>query len=100
MEPLPPRKKALNCRWVFKLKVGLGGTPSIKKARLVVKGFEQKEGIDFTETFALVIKWATIRIAIAIATTERWTIHHMDVRTAFLNGLLKEQVFMKQPPGF
>jgi len=72
----------------------------VKKACLVARGFEQREGIDFTETFAPVIKWATLRTAIALAAAERWDIHHMDVRTTFLHGLLKERVYMTQLPGF
>jgi len=72
------------------LKPGLNGQPPIKKARLFVKGFEQQQGIDFIETFAPVIKWATLKIAIALAAAKRWTIHHIDVRTAFFHGLLKE----------
>lgn len=62
----------------------------MKKEKLVVNGFEQKDGIEFTSTFAPIIKWATIRVVIAVATAKRWRIHCMDVRTAFLNGLLKK----------
>jgi hypothetical protein len=97
---LPLGHKAITCRWVFKVKEGLDNGPPIKKARLVARGFQQKEGIDFIETFAPVIKWATIRTAVALAVAQRWRIHHMDVHIAFLYGHLKEIVYMRQPPGF
>ena len=100
VEPLPPGRRAITCKWVFKLKPGLQGQPPIKKARLVAQGFEQGHGIDFEETFAPIIKWATIRTTIALVVAKRWDIHHMDVRTAFLHGLIKEQLYMSQPPGF
>jgi hypothetical protein len=100
LAPLSPGTKAITYKWIFKLKPAQGTQPPRKKARLVARGFEQRRGIDFSETFAVVIKWATIRTAVALAATKRWNIYHMDVRTAFLNGLLKETVFMRQPPGF
>jgi hypothetical protein len=84
------------CKWVYKLKPSIGNQPPQKKARLVTQGFKQRHGIDFMETFAPVIKWAIICIAIALAATKRWNVHHMDVRTAFLYGLLRECVFMCQ----
>lgn len=70
------------------------------KARLVVKGYEQRAGIDYDETFAPVVKWSTIRAMIALAASLGWNITHMDVVTAFLNGHLDETIFMHQPPGF
>ena len=100
LTPLPSGKHAIICKWVYKLKPGLNDTPPTKKARLVASGFEQCLGIDYTDMFVPVIKWATLRTAIALAAAKRWNIHHMDVWTAFLHGLLREQVFMTQPPGF
>jgi hypothetical protein len=93
----PPGHKAITCRWVFKVKEGVDNGPPIRKARLVARGFQQQEEIDFTETFVPVIKWATIRTAVALATAQKWTVHHMDVHTTFLYGHLKEIVYMKQP---
>ena len=98
--PLPPDKKAISSKWVYKLKPGTPVTPTRYKARLVARGFEQKDGVDFLETFAPVVRWETIRILIAIAVHLQWPIHQLDVLTAFLNGLLKEDVYMYQPPGF
>jgi hypothetical protein len=66
---LPPGYKAITCRWIFKVKEGVDNGPPIKKARLVVRGFQQQERINFIETFAPVINWATICTAVALATT-------------------------------
>jgi histone deacetylase 1/2 len=100
LQPLPSGKKAISCAWIFKTKPSIGNNPPIHKARLVAHGNLQKKGIDFTDTFAPVIKWATIRTVVAVAAAKRWSIHHMDVRTAFLNGILQEEVYVKQPKGF
>lgn len=97
--PLPPHTKAITSRWVFKLKPGPANQPCFK-ARLVARGFEQTSGVDFLETFAPVVRWETIRTLIAIAVHLNWPIHQLDVLTAFLNGILKEDVYMFQPPGF
>lgn len=97
---LPADKNAISCRWVYKVKPGSHGQPSRYKARLVARGFEQKEGVDCLETFAPVVRWETIRILIAIAVHLNWPIHQLDVLTAFLNGILEEDVYMYQPLGF
>lgn len=70
------------------------------KARLVAKGYNQIEKVDFGDTFSLVVKVATIRIVLSIATTLHWTIKQLDVKNAFLHCDRKEIVFMEQPPGF
>lgn len=70
------------------------------KARVVAHGNEQREGLDYEETFAPVVRWSTVWLIVALATAFDWTLTHMDVVTAFLNGTLKETIFMKQPPGF
>lgn len=98
--PLPLDKKAITSRWVFKLKTGINGDPTRFKARLVARGFEQTNGVDFVDTFAPVVRWETIRTLIAIAVHLNWPIHQLDVLTTFLNGILKEDVYMLQPPGF
>jgi hypothetical protein len=69
------------------------------KARFVARGFQQKEGIHFDETFTPLVKWGTIRSIVALATHSNWQIFHLDVKIAFLNGDLHE-VFMRQPEGF
>lgn len=97
--PLPPNTKAITSRWVFKVKPGTGNQTRFK-ARLVARGFEQTSGVDFFDTFAPVVRWETIRTLLAIAVHLNWPIHQLDVLTAFLNGILKEDVYMVQPPGF
>jgi hypothetical protein len=70
------------------------------KARFVARGFSQKEGIDYEETFALVARYTSIRTIIALAAKMKWKLHQMDVKTAFLNGVIKEEVWIEQPQGF
>jgi hypothetical protein len=70
------------------------------KARLVAKGYVQREGIDFEEVFAPVARMESVRLLLALAATKEWEVHHMDVKSAFLNGELIEEVFVQQPPGF
>ena len=92
--------KPIGCKWVYKNKYKADGSLDKHKARLVAKGFAQKEGVDYEETFAPTAKWATIRTLFALAAQNGWKVHQMDVKTAFLNGDLKENVFMSQPEGF
>ena len=98
--PLPPGKRAISSRWVYKIKPSVNGSPTRYKARLVARGFEQQDGIDFLDTFAPVVRWEPIRILIAVAIHLNWPIHQLDVLTAFLNGILQEEVYMRQPLGF
>ncbi|KAF1318371.1 Integrase catalytic core protein, partial [Globisporangium splendens] len=98
--PLPRGRKAISSKWVFKVKETVEGLIERYKARLVAKGFLQKYGVDFEETFAPVAKFASIRITLSIAAQHKLVLHQMDVKTAFLNGLLEEEIYMKQPVGF
>ena len=98
--PLPPGKTAIGCQWVLSQKFLSDGELERYKARLVAKGFTQIEGIDYTETFAPVSKFTSIRAILAIAAQEDLEIHQMDVKSAFLNGNLSEEIYMKCPPGF
>ena len=96
---LPPKCKAIACKWIFKKKTNADDTTRYK-ARLVIKGYEQRAGIDYEETFAPVAMLKTVRILLALAAYYDWEVHHMDVKTAFLNPFLKEKVYMAQPEGF
>jgi len=96
----PSDRRAVKNKWVFKIKVAPDGTPIRYKARLVAKGFSQIEGIDYEETFSPVARYESFRILMAIAAKEDWEIHQMDVKTAFLNGDLNEEIYMEQPEGF
>nr|KAJ0219335.1 hypothetical protein LSAT_V11C300134630 [Lactuca sativa] len=97
---LPPGCKALGCKWILKRKMKVDVTIDKYKARLVIQGFRQKEGIDFFDTYAPVARIFTIRLLLALAAIHYLVIHQMDVKTAFLNCDLDEEVYMKQPEGF
>jgi hypothetical protein len=98
--PSPPGKNIVGCKWVFKLKRNSDGTISRYKARLAAKGFHQQYGIDFAETFSPVVKPPTVRLILALAVTYNWPLRQLDVRNAFLHGILKEEVYMQQPTGY
>ncbi|KAL8118400.1 hypothetical protein AgCh_016069 [Apium graveolens] len=96
----PEGVKPIGCKWVYKRKIGADGQVETYKARLVAKGFKQRQGIDFDETFSPVALLKSIRILLAIAAYYDYEIWKMDVKTAFLNGELEEEVYMTQPEGF
>ena len=95
---IPPGKTPIGCKWVFKTKRDAEGNLERLKARVVAKGYNQRIGIDYGETFAPVARFTSIRAILALAAAEDMDIHHMD-STAFLNGDLKEDVYMLPPPG-
>ncbi|GJS12170.1 zinc finger, CCHC-type containing protein, partial [Tanacetum coccineum] len=90
----------IGCKWIFKRKMKVDGTIDKFKARLVIQGFRQKEGIDNFDTYAPVARITTIRLLLALAAIHNLVIHQMDVKTSFLNGDLDEEVYMKQLEGF
>ncbi|KAK2455989.1 putative mitochondrial protein [Trifolium repens] len=97
---LPPGCKPIGCKWILKKKLKPDGTIDKYKARLVAKGFRQRENIDFFDTFSPVTRITSIRVLISIAAIYNLTLHQMDVKTAFLNGDLEEEIYMEQPEGF
>lgn len=100
MTDLPAGHKPIGLKWVFKLKKDPNGKVAKHKARLVAKGYVQRKGLDYDEVFAPVARLETVRLLAALAAHEGWEMHHMDVKSAFLNGELLEDVFVQQPPGY
>ena len=96
---LPPGNKPLGSKWVFKRKMKPDGTIDKYKARLVIKGYRQKEGEDYFDTYSPVSRINSIRLILAIAALRNLEVHQMDVKTAFLNGDLEEEIYMEQPEG-
>lgn len=97
--PRPPNKNIIDSKWVFTIKNDEFGNPIKYKARLVARGFSQQYLVDYDETFAPVARISTFRILLAFANQFRLLVHHMDVKTAFLNGTLRDDIYMKIPEG-
>jgi len=97
---LPKGHKAIDVKWVYKIKVKANGEIDRYKLRLVAKGFEQKEGYDYEEIFSPVARMETMRLIIALAAQRQWKIHQMDVKSTFLNDPLDEKVYVKQLSSF
>nr|GEU44443.1 ribonuclease H-like domain, reverse transcriptase, RNA-dependent DNA polymerase [Tanacetum cinerariifolium] len=97
---LLPNQKAIGLKWVFKTKRDAKGNIIKYKARLVAKGYVQEQGIDFDEVFAPVARIETVRLILALAAYHGWQVHHLDVKSAFLHGDLKQEVYVTQPEGF
>ena len=100
LEVLPEGRKAIQNKWIFKKKTDADGNVTVYKARLVAKGFSQVQGVYFDETFSPVAMLKSVRIMLATTTFFNYEIWQMDVKTAFLNIFLKEELYMMQPEGF
>ncbi|CAI7800193.1 unnamed protein product [Closterium sp. NIES-53] len=97
---LPPGRKALDCTWVLHVRSDVEGRLERRKIRLVMKGFQQREGIDVQQVFAPVAKALTLRVLLAAAAVCGWKVEQMDVKTTFLYGVVDEEIYMKQPEGY
>jgi hypothetical protein len=97
---IPSDRKAVENKWIFKKKIDANGNVTIYKARLVAKGFRQIQGVDYDETFSPVVMLKSIRILLAIAAYFNYEIWQMDIKIAFLNGNIEEELYMVQPEGF
>jgi hypothetical protein len=97
LSELPPKKKTIGVKWVYKIKRTADGGVDRYKARLVAKGYKQKYGIDYEEVFAPVARLDTVRLLISLAAHHSWKIYQLDVKSAFLNGVLEEEVYVEQP---
>lgn len=98
--PRPKGRKVVGSRWVFRIKRGPDGAILKYKARIVAQGFTQIEGVDYDETFAPVAKLTSLRVILALTAEHDLEVHQMDVKSAYLNGELKEEIYMEPPPGF
>ncbi|GJP64955.1 hypothetical protein CLOP_g21887 [Closterium sp. NIES-67] len=97
---LPPGRKAISSKWLFKRKTDAGGNIERYKSRLVAKGYQQQEKKDYNEVYAPVVKGTTLRTLFAAAAIKGWVVKQMDIVTAFLNGVLEEETYMEQPEGY
>lgn len=96
----PSHVNIIGCHWIYKLKRHSDGSIARYKARLVARGNQQSEGLDFTETFSPVVKQPTLRVVLSLAVHNHWSIRQLDVSNAFLHGPLEEEVYMRQPQGY
>lgn len=97
---LPRGCKSIGVKWVYETKRNAQGEVQRYKARLVAKGYKQKAGIDYEEVFAPVARLESSRLLISLAAQKNWKIYQFDIKLAFLNGFLKEEIYVNQPPGY
>ena len=97
---LPEGKYSIRLKWIFETKYHADGIVQKHKAHLVAKGYSQQQGVDFEETFSPVARFETMKTVLALAAQLKWPIYQFDVKSAFLNGELEEEVYVDQPEGF
>ena len=100
MVDVPKDKDVISVKWIYKTKQYVDGNVQNHKARMVARGFTQQPGIDFNETFAPVARMDTVKIVFPIAAQNKWTVYQMNVKSAFLNGYLEDEVYVEQPQGY
>ena len=98
--PRTKNKDVVSSKWIYKIKHVADGSIEKHKARFVVRGFSQKEGIEYEETFSHVSRYTSIRNIISLAAKMNWMLHQMDVKTTFLNGVIEEDMHIEQTQGF
>ncbi|EOX94119.1 Uncharacterized protein TCM_003333 [Theobroma cacao] len=96
----PADRNIIGVKWIFKKKLNPDGSLNRCKARLVAKGYSQLLGVDYGETFAPVARYDTIKLLLALAAALKWNVYHLDIKFAFLNGILEEEIYIDQPEGF
>jgi len=98
--PRPEGKSIVTSKWVYKINHVVDGSIDKYKVRFVARGFSKQEGEEYDEMFALVSRYTSIRAIIYLATSMGWSLHQMDVKIAFLNGVIEEEVYIEKPKGF
>jgi hypothetical protein len=98
--PYPPRVCPITCKWVYKVQTHSNGSLECYKARLVARGFQQEQGCDYDDTFTHVAHMTTIRTLLVVASIREWSMSQLDVKNAFLNGELREDIYMHPPPRY
>lgn len=101
-ELVPPStsQNVVGCKWIFRIKKDKDGHITKYKARYVARGFNQRPGIDYSETFSPVVKPATVRLVLSLAVSQGWALRQLDINNAFLQGTLSEELYTIQPPGY
>ena len=94
MVPFPSKRKLVQCKWLYRNFFFVDGYYIDYKARLVSKFFSQFQGVDYIDTFSSIAKMDSIRLVLAIATSKRWEVHHMDVKSYFIHGDINENIYM------